>query len=97
MPTVIRVQVSGEWYTVELPDILATPLWVVVDGEPVEVDLDGIEELIAEMPSPPAIVEAPESVSATTPSAPSLAVRAPLPGVIVSVEVSVGDRVEVGD
>ena len=98
MPTVIKVQVSGKWYTVEVPDYLAVPLWVLVDGEPVEVDLDDVQELIANLPSNNLEVEIQQDdETLQTAGLLALPVRAPLPGVIVSVEVRVGDRVEIGD
>ena len=40
MPTTLKVKVRGRWFTVEVQDIGASPVEVVVDGEPIEVELD---------------------------------------------------------
>lgn len=97
MPT-LKVKVSNIWYTVEVPDRITTPLWVLVDGEPVEVDLDDVQELIANMSTPMPDVEATQNSDQSQPTGtPVHPIHAPLPGVIVSLEVRVGDSVQIGD
>lgn len=40
MPTTLKVRIGERWYAVEVDDLDANPVKVLVDGEPVEVDID---------------------------------------------------------
>ena len=56
MPT-FDVTIQGKTYHVEIPDPGATPLQVIVDGEPFDVEVAGVEStapavLRAEPPRP---------------------------------------------
>ena len=102
MPT-IRVKVADRWFTVEVPDPHASPVGAIVDGEEVEVQLENV--VAAEVqpesitPPPPAPVSpAPEPTPAVGAGrAPTKLFSSPMPGVILSVAVSVGDEVVTGD
>jgi biotin carboxyl carrier protein len=102
MPT-IRVKVADRWFTVEVPDPHASPVRAIVDGEEVEVQLENV--VAAEVqpesitPPPPAPVSpAPEPTPAVGAGrAPTKLFSSPMPGVILSVAVSVGDEVVTGD
>ena len=102
MPT-IRVKVADRWFTVEVANPLASPVRAVVDGEEVEVQLENV--VVAEVqpesiaPPPPAPVSpAPEPTPAVGAGrAPTKLFTSPMPGVILSVAVSVGDEVVTGD
>ncbi len=93
-----QVMVNGQTYTVEVPSVNERPVRAIVDGEVIEVWVDG--EAPASMPVAPQPTEVVERV----PSAPRPvqesngggAVKAPLPGTIVSVSVSEGERVDEG-
>ena len=87
----MKVQLEGRWYVVQLDDIRASPVRVLVDGEPVEVEVEGLPQ--SEKPSSLAA----SGVSADTPAGQVTVVRVPMLGVIVSVAVSVGERVSAGD
>ena len=99
MWTKLRVRVKERWYTVEVGDVSSTPVRVVVDDDPVEVYL----EPLADDAAPYSPVEAPtnESLDWEAPTAASAAaakvLSSPMPGVIVSVAVQVGDRLVTGD
>jgi len=108
MPT-YRVTVAGREYTVEIPNINARPVRAIVDGEVIEVYVEG--PAAAGVPATPVTaaptVTAPAPAPATLPvsapptptasaSAGAGAVRAPLPGTIVSISVAEGDHVEYG-
>jgi propionyl-CoA carboxylase alpha chain len=102
MPT-IRVKVADRWFTVEVADPHASPARAIVDGEEVEVQLENV--VVAEVqpesiaPPPPAPVSpAPEPTPAVGAGrAPTKLFSSPMPGVILSVAVSVGDEVVTGD
>jgi biotin carboxyl carrier protein len=102
------VTVGGKTYRVEIPDPAATPLQVIVDGEPFEVEIVDAEAVAAAKlaPPPPPAPEPsplahPTPIQVAQPAAPADSgggsdVIAPLPGTILSVEVSVGQQVEAG-
>ena len=102
MPT-IRVKVADRWFTVEVDDPHASPVRAIVEGEEVEVQLENV--VVAEVqpesiaPPPPAPVSpAPEPTPAVGAGrAPTKLFSSPMPGVILSVAVSVGDEVVTGD
>lgn len=93
------LRIEDQTYQVEIEDLNARPIRVRVDGEVFEV----LPEAIA-LPESVSIRE-PLPMPIATPSGPRpapisaqmlKAVQAPIPGVIVSVKVKVGDEVKVG-
>ena len=112
MSTKLRVNVGDRWYSVEVVDPDARPVQVVVEGETFLVDVDDLfpppsapapkqPERPAREEPPPSGTPAPAGVPAQTPPVvPSPGGRvfsAPMPGVIVSVEVEAGAQVVTGD
>ena len=101
----LRVKVDERWYTVQIGDLDSNPVRVLVDGEPVDVDI----ERIGRTETSPALTtgdDAPaDAQQATEPSQtptprPAAAVRtfrSPMPGVILSVAVEKGQQVVTGD
>ena len=90
----LKVRVGDRWYTVEVEDLGASPVRVLVDGKLVQVDVGQVTSLRA------------SETSTASPAAPREAKRVPLtgrvfrspmPGIIVSVEVKEGDQVVTGD
>ena len=77
----IRVKIGDRWHEVEVGDISANPIHVLVDGETVEVNVEGL----------------PAATSSQLPAGRAVQVRSPMPGVIVSVGVEPGQRVAEGD
>jgi biotin carboxyl carrier protein len=110
MGTKLRIKIGDAWHEVEVLDLDADPIEVIVDGEPVQVAFPTSgKEVKALAPAksaarPPAAVpaagsEAPvESQQAPAPAAgPVKVFSSPMPGVIVSVAVKQGDQVVPGD
>ena len=104
----ITVKVDNQSYEVEVGDIHDRPVMAVVDGEAFEV---WPEEVVISHPSThthavPLQAAAQPAPKATVPTAPvgaptagidnAKAVRAPIPGVIISVAVKAGDVVKHG-
>ena len=103
------VTIQGKTYHVEIPDPGASPLQVVVDGQPFEVGIVGTEieaapAKLAPAPRPaaePAQLPPPPRIETALPVAASGAlggneIHAPMPGTILSVDVREGQPVEVG-
>ena len=93
-----QVTIAGKTYNVEVPNPQERPVRAIVDGETVEVWLD---EGAGAVPTPQPVISAPAPapVQAAVPAPTAAAagdVVAPLPGVIISIAVKVGDRVTVG-
>ena len=95
----LRVKIKDRWYRVDVVDLESSPIRVLVDGEPVEVLIDGVRVV-----APPGIqTEAgkaepvAEALSGEGSAAPARVFRSPMPGVIISVAVKVGDQLVTGD
>ena len=96
----VRVKVGDHWYTVEVEDLTVEPVRAIVDGDIVEVR---VGEAVAIQPD--ALIEdvadSESDVSSGGASGPAPSTgrvfRTPMPGVIISVDVSVGDQVVTGD
>jgi glutaconyl-CoA decarboxylase len=106
------VSIQGKTYRVEVPDPGATPLQIIVDGESFEVGIVGTESNDAPQPRPVqpprAAAPAPQPTRSPAPAAappvrPAQAggaggkeITAPMPGTILTIEVTVGQSVEIG-
>jgi len=103
------VTIQGKTYHVEIANPGASPLQVVVDGQPFEVGIVGTEVeaapvRLAPAPRPavePASLPPPPRIQVARPAAASGAlggseITAPMPGTILSVEVKADQQVEVG-
>jgi biotin carboxyl carrier protein len=82
----IRVKVGDKWHEVELNGSLTNPIKVLVDGDPVEVFVEGLDQN-----------ETSETLPAVTGAEKITKVRSPMPGVIVSVDVEIGQEVQQGE
>lgn len=103
-----RVKIENNSFEVEISDLNARPIQVIVDGDLVEVWPETAESLPSKstnqpapetkpIPCPPAPAVTPQtSDGASSPSGGNKAVKAPIPGVILSVNVKVGDSVSAG-
>ena len=102
MADTLRVKVNDRWYTVEAVDVDSEPAVVLVDGERVEVSLSqplvqaDAPPAAAALPAQPA-TPAPAPAPAAAPSAGGRAFTSPMPGIVLSVAVGVGDQVTTGD
>ncbi len=106
---VFDVTVQGKSYRVEIPDPAASPLQVIVDGEPFAVQIVGARPEARPLPLAPAPQPAPQPnplpapprVTVSRPNVPAGAettdhIVAPMPGTILAVQVQVGQQVEAG-
>lgn len=96
----IQVKIDEQVFEVEIEDVHARPVIAVVDGEHFEV---WPEETVPEVgrTAPVARSSAPAMTKAASPtpstsSGNALTVTAPLPGVIISIDVKAGDVVKHG-
>ena len=80
-----------QWYVVQVDQVRTNPVRVLVDGEPVEVEVEGLPYGGTE------IIQASPTDSATAGSEQVMQVKSPMPGVIVSVAAQVGREVSQGD
>jgi biotin carboxyl carrier protein len=104
-PRRVQVSVNGKLFDVEIADLNASPLSVIVNGQPytVTVETGGAAPAAAALPAP-AATPAPAAVTRTAPPAArtvpaaggSGQVRAPMPGNILDVAVKPGDSVTQG-
>ena len=86
----MRVKVEERWYEVEVGEWEGDEVRVQVDEEPVMVRLSDVAQA-----GPAAAADAgvePESAGDSGDNA----IRSPLPGVVLSIDVGVGDRVAAG-
>ena len=112
MSKTIRVKVRDRWFTVEVVDLTSTPVIVLVDGDSVEVDLEGLgafdgkptstkSEPVAspaeESPARPALEIRPALEGNPGKPSATKTFRSPMPGAILSVALKVGDQVVTGD
>ncbi len=85
----LRVRIEDRWFDVEIDDLDSSPVRVLVDGEPVDVEVrDSHEPAQEKTGSPSAPVGPPPGVRTF---------RSPMPGAIISVSVKEGDQVVTGD
>ena len=97
----IRVKVRGKWHTVEVPDPEQHPLHVIVDGEPIEVEIEPDSQganLARARPASrpqPTQTDVPMGLQGIIESDSKL-VRSPMPGRIVSVSIEVWDKLSAG-
>ena len=108
MATTLKVKIEERWYTVEVGDLDEYPIQAVVDGELVEVEMGDMPTSMspqtdaADLPvqrrEPAQAAPTPQRAARPATSAePSRSFKTPMPGVIVSVAVKVGDQVVTGD
>lgn len=93
-----RMTVNDQTYEVEIIDLHASPVLVTVDGERFEVLPEMVElEIARPAPKPvnPQPHATPSNGSSSTLRNPN-AIVAPIPGVIVSIAVKVGEVISVG-
>lgn len=105
MPT-YRITINGNQYTVAVPNPHERPVRAIVNGETIEVDVGNETAPIDfDTPTRPAPTVSAITKPATQQITPAVAintrgttgeVKSPLPGIIVSISVTEGDRVERG-
>ena len=94
MGTKLKVRIEDRWFDVEVVDLDISPVRVLVDGEPVDVEVDDLQ---GPESGPRSIgPSAPAEATSASPSA-IKTFRSPMPGAIISVSVKEGDQVVTGD
>jgi len=92
----VRVVVDGTAYDVEIGDLNARPIIAIVDGERFEVWPEAPVTAPAVAPREPGTVPAHVSSPPAPAAGESGAVVAPIPGVVLTINVKPGDRVVPG-
>ncbi len=98
----LRVTIDAQSFDVEISDLNERPILATVDGDTFEVWIDEnlktpSKVIKAAGPLPVAPVPAKAAdIEAGTPAIKAKTVNAPIPGVIISVSVKVGDTVSFG-
>jgi biotin carboxyl carrier protein len=105
----VRIKIDDNWHSVEIIDINADPIEMIVDGDSVSVSLgnehekDTIQQKVS-IDSETLIDEVnnddlnvPEPSTPVKVAGPIKVFTAPMPGMIISISVSVGDQVVPGD
>jgi biotin carboxyl carrier protein len=104
----VRVKVDGEIYEVEIADLRARPILASVEGEVFEIwpeevqagDISTTRPILsvpqAELEKPPAAGSIPVCVEPPRESIGPKKVTAPIPGVVISINVKSGEKVEHG-
>jgi glutaconyl-CoA/methylmalonyl-CoA decarboxylase subunit gamma len=96
------IKIGKQTFSVDIEDLNACPIMVMVDGEEVEVWPEekglSIKQPRLEKQSSPDSDEASHlPTEASQPAASSRAVKAPIPGVIIEINVTTGQSVNRGD
>lgn len=94
---IIKVEIEGKVYNVTIKDVHSNPVLAEVDGK--------VYRVFPEVQGPavvPAVTTQPAPVPVAAPAAPApsagngLTLNAPLPGVIVTIDIQAGDTVKSG-
>ena len=94
---IIKVEIEGKVYNVSIKNVHSNPVLAEVDGKIYQVYPEGQNSAVT-----PAATAQPLAVPTTAPASPaptagySLTLNAPLPGVIVSIDVHAGQAVKAG-
>ena len=89
-------KINGNDYQVDINSIEGNHAVVTVHGVAYQVDMEGISTQEESQPQNPVVHVATSPKTQSKPSDKGKSVKAPLPGVIVSVKVNVGDKVKAG-
>ncbi len=92
MSDIVKVEVNGYQYQVEVIDIDVVPIIALVDGETMEVVLDDSTRKMERITSDQKMPEVKSSSGVAVKN-----FESPMPGVILSINVNVGDVVIVGE
>ncbi len=103
-PRRLTLTINGRSYLVQVEDLDSSPVTVIVNGEPYEVELGPgayHDEAVADLEVPPSpgapLRRKPRRETPITPAGPAAdQISAPMPGDILDITVSPGDRVTTG-
>jgi biotin carboxyl carrier protein len=109
MTAPITVRIGDQTFVVVIDDLEARPIRALVDGQPIEVwpeteaersAVDGLPAAAPSSPTPAVALRRAPATSAVTNAGGAgerAGLRAPIPGIIASVEVTIGQRVAAGE
>jgi biotin carboxyl carrier protein len=96
----LTVKIDSQTYEVEVGDLNARPIQATVAGEAFEVwpelESQPVEATPIKAVPAPVVAPAPKPAAAPAPAASNDAVRAPIPGVIISIAVQPGANISRG-
>jgi biotin carboxyl carrier protein len=94
----LRLQVNGQWYSVQVGDVHQSPVEVMVDDEFYLVDLEAASQSPRRRPTAPRQErkEEPPGLRGITQGNEKV-VRCPLPGRVIALQIIKGQQVEPGD
>lgn len=100
--TSLRIKVGDRWYSVQVGDLGQSPVEVIVDGETLYIEVEGLPQA-----PPPATrrgrsrrpdTEAPPPRARARSASPTdNIIRSPMPGRVIAIMVRPGDRVTAGE
>ena len=95
----LQVRVGDTWYEVEVEDLESSPVRVLVNGQPVEVELESLPPSEPEptRPEPDSVRRSEARAPAPSTASARKVFRSPMPGVVLSLDVKEGDQVVTGD
>ena len=103
----LKVQVGNRWFTVEITDINSEWIKTKVDGDIIEINITELEktdpalqEQAKNKPAPisKAVDPKPEvKTTVDTASGETKELKSPMPGTIISINIKVGDSIQLGD
>lgn len=98
-----QIKIEGKTYDVEVGDTRSSPVKVVVDGTEYEIEIPDADtaRMPSTRPETGSTLSSPRPVAAPRPAPAAIAdggnaIRAPMPGRIVNINVGVGDDVKMG-
>ena len=103
--TSFRIKVGERWYTVQVGELTGSPVEVIVDGETLYIEVEGLPPPPTPSPrrgrprsSGASGADAPVPRPRATSASPSdKFLRSPMPGKVISIMVRPGERVSAGD
>lgn len=96
------ITINGKTFEVQVGDVSASPVEVIVNGQPKSVTFSKSAAAVTAAPAPAAAAPAEAPAAKPQAAAPSVpaggqAVKAPMPGKILAIAVNVGDKINEGD
>ncbi|MBN1260182.1 MAG: acetyl-CoA carboxylase biotin carboxyl carrier protein subunit, partial [Anaerolineae bacterium] len=96
---VYHVTIGEKTYTVEISNPHERPVRAIVDGEPIEVEIAASPGATAHTPvetTPTGMIPTPQPAATAMTAAAAGDITSPLPGVVTTISVKIGDKVTPG-
>jgi biotin carboxyl carrier protein len=96
-----KYKINGKEYNVKVDDVEGTTASIEVNGAPYKVELEKpMRKQPVKVKVPPSIAVTPSSITTKPSDKPAIAgggsIKAPLPGIILSIDCKIGDAVKKG-